>query len=42
VNFRNYPVVMGAVFITVALFSFGTMLADILIARLDPRVRASL
>jgi peptide/nickel transport system permease protein len=42
VNFRNYPVVMGAVFITVSLFSFGTMLADLLIARLDPRVRASL
>ncbi len=42
VNFRNYPVVMGAVFITVTLFSIGTMLADLVIARLDPRVRASL
>jgi peptide/nickel transport system permease protein len=41
-KFYNYPVVMGAVFITVALFSVGTMLADIAIARLDPRVRSSL
>jgi ABC-type dipeptide/oligopeptide/nickel transport system permease component len=38
----NYPIVMGAVFITVMLFSIGTMLADLLIARLDPRVRSSL
>lgn len=38
----NYPVVMGAVFITVTLFSIGTMIADIAIARLDPRVRSGL
>jgi peptide/nickel transport system permease protein len=38
----NYPIVMGAVFITVTLFSIGTMLADLVIARLDPRVRSSL
>ncbi|HEY7689590.1 MAG TPA: ABC transporter permease [Dongiaceae bacterium] len=42
VNFRNYPVVMGTVFVTVTMFSFGTMLADLLIARLDPRVRSGL
>src|SRR5262245_30120241 len=42
VGFRNYPIVMGSVFMTVLLFAFGTMLADLLIARLDPRVRSSL
>jgi peptide/nickel transport system permease protein len=42
VGFRNYPVVMGAVFITVTLFTIGTMIADLLIAKLDPRVRSNL
>ena len=42
-NFRNYPVVHGrGASSRSTLFSFGTLLADIVIARLDPRVRASL
>jgi peptide/nickel transport system permease protein len=39
---RNYPVVMGAVLVTVALFTLATLLADLIVAWLDPRVRRSL
>jgi peptide/nickel transport system permease protein len=39
---RNYPVVMGTVLVTVVLFVTCTLIADLLIAALDPRVRASL
>ena len=39
---RNYPVVQGAVLTTVALFAFGAMIADLIVAWLDPRVRAAL
>ncbi|MBX6320709.1 MAG: ABC transporter permease [Rhodospirillaceae bacterium] len=39
---RNYPVVMGSVMVSVGLFALCTMLADLLIAALDPRVRATL
>lgn len=39
---RNYPVVQGAVLTTVFLFVLCTLLADMLVAWLDPRVRSSL
>jgi len=39
---RNFPVVQGAVFVTVGLFVMATLLADLAVAWLDPRVRASL
>ena len=39
---RNFPVVSGAVLVTTALFALCTLAADLLIAWLDPRVRASL
>ncbi|WP_119462486.1 ABC transporter permease [Rhodospirillaceae bacterium SYSU D60014] len=42
VNTRNYPVMMGATLTTVFLFAICTMIADLIVALLDPRVRASL
>jgi peptide/nickel transport system permease protein len=39
---RNYPVVMGSVLVTIGLFVMATLIADLFIAWLDPRVRASL
>lgn len=39
---RNYPVVQGAVLTTVFLFVLCTLMADMLVAWLDPRVRSSL
>ena len=39
---RNYPVVMGTVLVTVGLFVVCTMIADLTVALLDPRVRKSL
>jgi peptide/nickel transport system permease protein len=39
---RNYPVVMGSVLLTTAVYASCTLLADLLAAWLDPRVRASL
>jgi peptide/nickel transport system permease protein len=39
---RNYPVVMGAVLVTTALFVVCTLIADLLAAWLDPRARATL
>jgi peptide/nickel transport system permease protein len=36
---RNYPVVMGTVLIMTAIYVSVTIAADLLIARLDPRVR---
>jgi peptide/nickel transport system permease protein len=39
---RNYPVVMGSVLVTTAIYATCTLLADIVAAWLDPRVRASL
>ena len=39
---RNYPVVMGAVLITTALFVLSTLVADLVAAWCDPRVRQSL
>ena len=39
---RNYPVVQGAVLTTVFLFVLCTLLADLIVAWLDPRVRSSL
>jgi peptide/nickel transport system permease protein len=41
-NTRNYPVMMGATLTTVFLFALFTMIADLIVAVLDPRVRASL
>lgn len=39
VSTRNYPVVMGTVLIMTAVYVSITIAADLLIARLDPRVR---
>jgi peptide/nickel transport system permease protein len=39
VNLRNYPVVMGTVLVMTALYVSLTIAADLLIARLDPRIR---
>jgi peptide/nickel transport system permease protein len=39
---RNFPVVQGAVLIITAIYVIVTLLADLLIAWLDPRVRDSL
>ncbi|MBL8703051.1 MAG: ABC transporter permease [Alphaproteobacteria bacterium] len=36
---RNYPIVMGAVLVTTILFVLSTLLADLINAKLDPRVR---
>ena len=39
---RNYPIVMGAVLVSTALFVLATAIADLINAALDPRARASL
>ena len=36
---RNYPVVMGTVLVMTAFYLMVVTMADLLIARLDPRVR---
>jgi peptide/nickel transport system permease protein len=38
---RNYPVVMGSVLVTTAFFVLSTLVADIVNAYLDPRLRES-
>lgn len=38
---RNYPVVMGSVFVTTAFFVLCTLIADVVNAALDPRLRDS-
>ena len=40
-NLRDYPLVQGAALTTVALFAFAMPIADLIIAWLDPRVRAT-
>jgi peptide/nickel transport system permease protein len=39
---RNYPVVMGAVMITTGFYVLCTLIADLIAAGLDPRVRSAL
>jgi peptide/nickel transport system permease protein len=39
---RNYPVVMGSVVITTGFYVLCTLIADLLAAWLDPRVRSGL
>ena len=39
---RNYPIVMGSVLVSTALFVLSTAIADLVNAALDPRARASL
>lgn len=39
---RNFPVVQGAVLVTTVLYVFIVLLADLVVAALDPRVRQSL
>lgn len=41
-NVRNYPMVQGAVLVTVGLFITATIISDLVVAWLDPRVRAAL
>jgi peptide/nickel transport system permease protein len=41
-NMRNFPVVQGGVLTTVFLFALTMPIADLLVAWLDPRVRATL
>jgi peptide/nickel transport system permease protein len=40
-NLRDYPLVQGAALTTVALFAFAMPIADLIVAWLDPRVRAT-
>jgi len=42
VQVRNFPVIQGAVLVTTALYVIITLLADLAVAWLDPRVRQSL
>jgi peptide/nickel transport system permease protein len=42
VQARDYPVVMAATAVSAALVVFGNLLADVLVAGADPRVRAAL
>ena len=39
---RNFPVIQGAVLVTVGLYVFVTLIADLVVSWLDPRVRDSL
>lgn len=39
---RNFPVVQGAVLVTVALYALVTLVADLVVSWLDPRVRDTL
>ncbi len=39
---RNYPIIMGSVLVTTIIFVLCTMLADIVNALLDPRMRENL
>ena len=39
---RNFPVVQGAVMVTVALYVVVTLISDLMVAYLDPRVRDTL
>ena len=39
---RNFPVVQGAVLVTIALYVVVTLIADLVVSWLDPRVRESL
>ena len=39
---RNFPVVQGAVLVTIALYVCITLFADIIVSWLDPRVRDTL
>jgi peptide/nickel transport system permease protein len=39
---RNFPVIQGAVLVTIALYVFVTLAADLMVAWLDPRVRDTL
>jgi len=39
---RNFPVVQGAVMVTAAMYVLATMVADLTVAWLDPRVREAL
>ncbi|NQV45614.1 MAG: ABC transporter permease, partial [Rhodospirillales bacterium] len=39
---RNFPVVQGAVLVTVALYVMVTLVADLVVSWLDPRVRDTL
>jgi peptide/nickel transport system permease protein len=42
VQARNFPVVQGAVLVTIALYVVVTLISDLLVSWLDPRVRDSL
>jgi peptide/nickel transport system permease protein len=42
INARNYPLVSGAVLVTTGFYVLATLAADLLVAGVDPRVRASL
>ena len=40
-NFRDYPVLMAMIMVTAALVIFGNLVADLLAAAVDPRIRLS-
>lgn len=42
VNERNYPIVLGAVLVTTGIIVLATLISDLVVAWLDPRLRESL
>jgi peptide/nickel transport system permease protein len=42
INARNYPLVSGAMLVTTAFYVLMTLVSDLVVAGIDPRVRASL
>ena len=42
VNERNYPIVLGAVLVTTVIIVLATLVSDLIVAWLDPRLRETL
>jgi peptide/nickel transport system permease protein len=42
INSRNYPLATGTIFITTLFYVLATLVADLIVASLDPRVRANI
>lgn len=42
VNERNYPIVLGAVLVTTGIIVLATLISDLIVAALDPRLREQL
>ena len=39
---RNFPVIQGAVLVTIGMYVVVTLIADLIVSLLDPRVRDTL